>query len=240
MWSDDGMTWRRREVVAAGCAVVLALGLTIAVARAGAEPHPYKLPWAADELHSVMQGNSRFDDARQCISGCSTHNDDSMRFAFDFDLPEGTEVLAARAGTVALANGNWAADHCVGVSAAPGERGTGPAVGNETNFVEIDHGDGTSALYLHLSEVSPSIEQKARTGQRVEQGEVLGLSGKTGFTGCVPHLHFQVEGSVRSDWFTTSLPVSFTDHDVVARTTDGVPLEGESYDSDNVPIAESP
>src|SRR6478609_997147 len=188
MWSDDGMTWRRREVVAAGCAVVLALGLTIAVGRAGAEPSPYKLPWAAGELHSVLQGNSRFDDANQCISGCSTHNDDSMRFAFDFDLPEGTPVLAARAGTVALANGSWPGDHCV--SAAEAEDGGSVVLGNETNFVEIDHGDGTSALYLHLSEVSASIERKAKTGERVEQGEVLGLSGRTGFTQCMPHLHF--------------------------------------------------
>jgi murein DD-endopeptidase MepM/ murein hydrolase activator NlpD len=185
-----------------------------------------------------MQGNSRFDDANQCSSGCSTHNDDSMRFAFDFDLAEGTPVLAARAGTVALANGSWPSDHCL--SASDAENGGSVAVGNETNFVEIDHGDGSSALYLHLSEVSPSIERKAKTGERVEQGEVLGLSGKTGFTGCVPHLHFQVEGSVRADWFTTSLPVSFADHDVIARTPDGVPMEGESYDSNNVPVAESP
>jgi hypothetical protein len=67
---------------------------------------------------------------------------------------------------------------------------------------------------------------------------VLGLSGKTGFTQCVPHLHFQVETSVRADWFTTSLPVSFSDHDVVVRTVDGVPVEGESYHSENIPIGE--
>jgi len=230
------MTWRLRSVIALGCTVVLALGLTIAVGRAGAEPSPYKLPWAAGELHTVLQGNSRFDDAHQCISGCSTHNDDSMRFAFDFDLPEETEVIAARAGTVALANGSWPKDHCV--SAPEAENAGNVAVGNETNFVEIDHGDGTSALYLHLSEVSPNIERKAKTGERVEQGEVLGLSGKTGFTQCVPHLHFQVQGSVKADWFTTSLPLSFADHDVIARTADGVPVEGESYESDNVPIGE--
>jgi murein DD-endopeptidase MepM/ murein hydrolase activator NlpD len=185
-----------------------------------------------------MQGNSRSDDSGLCTSGCSTHNDDSMRFAFDFDLPEGTQVLAARAGTVVLANGNWSPDHCGGVSAPAVPSGGVPAVGNETNFVEIDHGDGTSALYLHLMQVSPSIERKAAAGARVEQGEVLGLSGKTGFTQCVPHLHFQVETSVRADWFTTSLPVSFSDHDVVVRTVDGVPVEGESYHSENIPIGE--
>ena len=80
------------------------------------------------------------------------------------------------------------------------------------------------------------IERKAKSGERVEQGEVLGLSGKTGYTQCAPHLHFQVEASAKADWFTTSLPVSFTDHDVAARTPDGVPVEGESYASDNIPI----
>lgn len=230
--------WKPRVAIAGAGAVILFLVLAITVTRVRAVPVLYKLPWAVGEVHSVMQGNSRFDDAHQCISGCSTHNDDSMRFAFDFDLPEGTPVLAARAGTVSLANGSWPSDHCV--LAADSENGGSLVLGNETNFVEIDHGDGTSALYLHLSEVSPSIERKVRTGVRVEQGEVLGLSGKTGFTGCVPHLHFQVEVSVRADWFTTSLPVSFADHDVIARTTDGVPVERESYDSENVPIAESP
>ncbi len=229
--------WKPRVAIAGAVAVILVVVLAITVTHIGAEASPYELPWAAGELHSVLQGNSRFDDANQCISGCSTHNDDSMRFAFDFDLPEGTPVLAARGGTVALANGSWPGDHCV--SAAEAEDGGSVVLGNETNFVEIDHGDGTSALYLHLSEVSASIERKAKTGERVEQGEVLGLSGKTGFTQCVPHLHFQVQGSVRADWFTTSLPASFADHDVIARTTDGVPVEGQSYDSDNVPIAES-
>jgi murein DD-endopeptidase MepM/ murein hydrolase activator NlpD len=163
-----------------------------------------------------------------------------MRFALDFDLPEGTPVLAARAGTVALANGSWPADHCGGVSeSGAGHAGAGivsQLIGNEANFVEIDHGDGTSALYLHLSSVSPEIERKAKAGERVEQGEVLGLSGKTGYTQCVPHLHFQVEPSVKADWFTDSIPVSFADHDVVSRTADGVPVEGESYVSDNIPI----
>ena len=82
-----------------------------------------------------------------------------MRFAWDFALPEGTAVLAARGGTVALANGSWRPDHCGAVSAADQSgRITSALIGNEANFVEIDHGDGTSALYLHLSQVAPAIE----------------------------------------------------------------------------------
>ncbi len=235
------MTWKRRGATAAVAAALL--GAAVACGQAGAtgtESGAYKLPWNAGQQESVLQGNSRIDDWQHCTSGCSTHNDDAMRYALDFALPEGTSVLAARAGTVALVNGSWPADHCGGVSAlATGNAGAGIVsqfIGNEANFVEIDHGDGSSALYLHLSTVSPDIERKAKTGERVEQGELLGLSGKTGYTQCSPHLHFQVEPSVKADWFTDSLPVSFADHDVVSRTADGVPVEGESYVSDNAPI----
>jgi len=235
------MTWKRRGGIAA--IIVAFFGAVVACGQAGAAgagPSAYRLPWQAGQQETVLQGNSRFDEWQQCISGCTTHNDDAMRYALDFDLPEGTPVLAARAGTVALANGSWPADHCGGVSASAagnaGENVVSQFIGTEANFVEIDHGDGTSALYLHLSTVSTDIERKAKSGERVEQGEVLGLSGRTGYTQCAPHLHFQVEASAKADWFTTSLPVSFTDHDVVARTPDGVPVEGESYASDNLPI----
>jgi len=186
----------------------------------------------------VIQGNFSADNQQHCLTGCSTHNDNSMRYAWDFALPEGTEVLAARAGTVALENGSWNADHCGGVSAGQTGSVNSPLVGNETNFVEIDHGDGTAALYLHLSSVSADIERKAKTGKLVAQGEVLGLSGKTGYTQCVPHLHFQVEQSVKADWFTTSIPVSFSDADVINRSADGLPIEGGSYASDNIRISE--
>jgi len=196
----------------------------------------YKLPWAAGGSHSVMQGNYLAQDMGGCVSGCGTHNDDAMRFAWDFDLPEGTQVLAARGGTVALMNGNWRADHCGGRNESEAGPITSELIGNEANFVQIAHGDGTSALYLHLSEVAPAIERKAVTGALVLQGELLGLSGRTGYTQCVPHLHFQVERSVRADWFTTSLPISFADPDVVSRTPLGVPEQGQAYVSDNAPL----
>ena len=155
-------------------------------------------------------------------------------YAWDFDLPEGTTVLAARGGTVALMNGNWPPDHCGGVADSEAGPITSALIGNEANFVEIAHGDGTSALYLHLSEVSPAIARKAVTGEQVVQGEELGRSGKTGYTQCVPHLHFQVENSATADWFTTSLPVGFSDEDVTSRDSLGVPQQGQSYLSDNV------
>ncbi len=173
-----------------------------------------------------------------CTSGCTTHRDEGMHDAWDFDLPEGTPVLAARGGTVGLAQGSWSPSHCGGLTAIdnppPGYL-VNALMGNQANLVRIDHGDETSALYLHLRDVSPAILAKAKGGGAVGQGEVLGHSGKTGLTQCRPHLHFQVESTVPSDWFTASMPIAFADRDVVGRTPNGMPAEGQVYGSDNVP-----
>lgn len=51
--------------------------------------------------------------------------------------------------------------------------------------VEIDHGDGTSTLYAHASELL------VHKGQRVAEGQPVALVGQTGqATG--PHLHFEL------------------------------------------------
>jgi murein DD-endopeptidase MepM/ murein hydrolase activator NlpD len=49
----------------------------------------------------------------------------------------------------------------------------------------VDHGDGTTTLYAHLSEI------KVVQGQQVAQGQLLGYGGSTGYaTG--NHLHFEI------------------------------------------------
>lgn len=54
--------------------------------------------------------------------------------------------------------------------------------------VRIQHPDGRNTYYLHLSRIDVAL------GQRVKQGQVIGLTGNTGnSTG--PHLHFSMTNS---------------------------------------------
>lgn len=229
----SGIRWRRLGVALTG---VLLAGVLASCGSSDAAATGYLLPWAGGQTHRVLQGPLVVDALGGCASGCGSHRDADGQHAWDFDLPEGTPVLAARGGTVGLAVGSWRPTHCGGLSPVenqPPGYVVNQNLGNQANLVRIDHGDGTSALYLHLSEVAPEIQAKAKSGEAVAQGEVLGLSGRTGLTGCVPHLHFQVEKTVRADWYTESLPITFTDPDVLAQDGDGVPAEGGSYVSGN-------
>ena len=82
----------------------------------------------------------------------------------DFTAPAGTPIYATADGTVETAEF--------------GEGGYG-------NHVIINHGFGYKTLYGHM------LRMKARPGQKVIRGEVIGYVGSTGkSTG--PHLHYEV------------------------------------------------
>jgi murein DD-endopeptidase MepM/ murein hydrolase activator NlpD len=61
------------------------------------------------------------------------------------------------------------------------------------NVVEVDHGNGNTTLYAHLSRID------VRRGQAVQRGQRIGALGSTGWaTG--PHLHFEFkENGVQRD-----------------------------------------
>lgn len=59
------------------------------------------------------------------------------------------------------------------------------SAGTYGNVVEIRHARGVTTLYAHLSEF------KAKKGDRVGAGEVIGLSGRTGDATGV-HLHYEI------------------------------------------------
>jgi murein DD-endopeptidase MepM/ murein hydrolase activator NlpD len=91
----------------------------------------------------------------------------SHPLGIDIDLynNRNSPIGAAAAGTVTFAGGNTCCSYGL--------------------YVVVDHGNGYTTLYAHLSRISVSV------GERVSQGEVLGSGGRTGYaTG--DHLHFEV------------------------------------------------
>lgn len=65
------------------------------------------------------------------------------------------------------------------------------STGGYGNLIEIDHGNGISTRYGHLSKIEISV------GDTVTRGEEIGLIGSTGrSTG--PHLHFELRFNNRS------------------------------------------
>lgn len=86
-----------------------------------------------------------------------------MHSGIDIQAAMGTEVFAARDGTVIFAG--W--DDTLG------------------NHIVLDHGGDWTSVYGHLSKISVSLNQK------VKKGSIIALVGSTGkSTG--PHLHFEI------------------------------------------------
>ena len=87
-----------------------------------------------------------------------------MHAGLDFTAPSGTPVYATADGTVSKAEFS---------------------TGGYGNHVVINHGFGYETLYGHM------VRIKARNGQKVKRGEVIGWVGSTGkSTG--PHCHYEV------------------------------------------------
>lgn len=53
------------------------------------------------------------------------------------------------------------------------------------NHIKLDHGNGYTTLFAHLSKI------KVKHGQRVNRGEIIGLTGNTGRS-TAPHLHYEI------------------------------------------------
>jgi murein DD-endopeptidase MepM/ murein hydrolase activator NlpD len=79
------------------------------------------------------------------------------------------------------------------------------------NYVVEDLGTGHFALYAHLQTGSVRVH----AGDRVRQGQVLGLVGNTG-NASEPHLHFQVTDGPEP-LFSQGLPYVFDSFQLQAR-----------------------
>ncbi|SRR6266498_253923 len=131
----------------------------------------YALPYEKNTSHLLIQGYfSRF-----------THKE---RAALDFKMKRGTKILAARGGIV------------VRVKQDGNKGGLNKSYRPYGNNIVIQHADGSRAGYWHLQYNSAFVNM----ADSVKQGQVIALSGKTGYT-ALPHLHFLVwTFNSKGDW----------------------------------------
>lgn len=122
----------------------------------------YALPYQKNAGHFIIQG----------YFGSLSHKE---RAALDFTMKKGTKITAARAGVV------------IRVKEDGKRGGIRKKFRKEGNHIIIQHADGSRAGYWHLQHQGVLVN----IGDTVKQGQVIGLSGKTGYA-AMPHLHFIV------------------------------------------------
>jgi murein DD-endopeptidase MepM/ murein hydrolase activator NlpD len=124
--------------------------------------HVYSLPYEVGTKHGLVQG----------YFGKFSHKE---RAALDFKMKRGTNITAARGGIV------------VRVKEDGTKGGWNKKYRADGNNIVIQHADGSRAGYWHLQHNGALVN----VGDTVHQGQVIALSGKTGYAS-IPHLHFLV------------------------------------------------
>lgn len=125
----------------------------------------YGLPYEEGRSYMMLQG----------YFSSFTHRE---RAALDFKMKRGTKICAAREGVVVRAKED-------------GDRGgLKRRFRPYGNYVIIQHADSSRAGYWHLQKNGVLVN----VGDTVSKGQVIALSGKTGYS-FTPHLHFLVWSS---------------------------------------------
>lgn len=130
------------------------------------------------ECRTVDPGNVRFawpvDDITQWTItsgyGYRDYSDCDCHGGVDIGLPSGTSVLSAGGGTVTTVHSS--------------DAGKGSGFYGFGKVIVIDHGNGFSTIYAHLSETLVSV------GDNVQAGYPIAKSGSSGSGGV--HLHFEI------------------------------------------------
>jgi murein DD-endopeptidase MepM/ murein hydrolase activator NlpD len=151
----------------------------------------YLLPFEKDTSFRVVQTPI----SRPGTGITITHNNDYSRYAYDFSVPEGTLVTAAREGIVINIKDSF-------TTGSPN-----PSLSDKGNLVAIMHIDRSIAHYLHLAPRSVIV----KLGQKVRAGDAIAYSGNTGYS-YGPHLHFDVRRaaiSKKGEIIHLSVPVDF-------------------------------
>ncbi|MEP5613357.1 MAG: peptidoglycan DD-metalloendopeptidase family protein [Cyclobacteriaceae bacterium] len=92
-------------------------------------------------------------------------------YAYDFDMPIGTRLIAMRGGEVIA----------VLETGTDGSRRCGP---NDSNYLFVLHDDGSVAIYAHQTKNGVEVA----VGDKLKQGDFIGLSGDSGCS-IGPHVH---------------------------------------------------
>jgi murein DD-endopeptidase MepM/ murein hydrolase activator NlpD len=134
-----------------------------------------------EEINNMVKNKAKLLDATPSIQPVSNRNlsrvasgfgyridpiykDRRLHAGLDFTAPQGTPIYATADGVV---------------------RDAGFNTGGYGNRVMINHGFGYQTIYAHMYRI------KARVGDKVKRGEVIGYVGNTGkSTG--PHCHYEV------------------------------------------------
>ena len=120
----------------------------------------YDLPYSKGQQYRIEQG----------YNGSFSHHEEN---ALDFNMREGSAVRAARSGTV------------ISVVQEFNESSWQEEYKKMANYILVYHSDGTIADYSHLQHNGAKVS----VGDTVSKGQLIGLSGNTGYTRG-PHLHF--------------------------------------------------
>jgi len=131
-----------------------------------------------------------------------------FRHAIDFILPEGSRILAPRAGKV------------IDIKVDSRKGGADPRYNDikYVNYLTLQHSDGEHSQYIHLKHKGALV----KLGQKVKSGQPIALSGSTGFS-TTPHLHFMVFKLDNTKIGWESLKVKFKERIAVDRKKRPIP-----------------
>ena len=142
------------------------------------DDYAYALPYERGKKYVMSQGPN----------GQGSHQGKN---AYDWDMPKGAVVRAAREGVVIRV----IEEHTVG--------GKSEELRDRANIIDIMHLDGTMGRYTHLAPQGALVE----LGDRVKRNDKIALSGNTGYSKG-PHLHFEVL-RLTNDLKFESIPLQF-------------------------------
>jgi len=137
----------------------------------------YQLPFPVGDSAKLIQGNN----------GPYGHTG-AAAYAFDFIMPIGSAVTAARSGRVYATESRY-----VDNNRNPGQE----------NYVVIQHSDGTFGRYYHLTQGGALVQ----VGATVTRGDTIARSGDTGAS-AGPHLHFDVTKGC-AEWGCQTIRIQF-------------------------------